>query len=219
MLGLWWRFRAVGLKLGVQSRLRGRDKDLPALLLAFGHDLVAVFGPDPFASRGWARHDAVGIFPVLFCRRGVPLILLVLLTSIVDVALDDVDVWPLFPHGIHDLGGRVPGVGHLLQSIGLFLGHLSQGGMCAEILGGAMVMLLVFGFHPPEVIFQDSHDHERASHEPTIATFALPLGVGDVSTIFVMTSTVAFEPEPIDARARDDDGVALMSCPGLDMVH
>ncbi len=34
-----------------------------------------------------------------------------------------------------------------------------------------------------------------------------------------MTSTVAFEPEPIDARARDDDGVALMSCPGLDMVH
>lgn len=82
-----------------------------------------------------------------------------------------------------------------------------------------MVMGVTFGLHLPEVFFHDSNDHEGASHQSTIATFALPLRVGDVPTVLVMTSTIAFEPESIRTRARDDDGVALMSCPGFDMVH
>lgn len=119
-----------GLRLG----LRVGHKHLLTLLLALGYQLFPCFSPDPLTGRCWAGHQAIGVFPRLCLFRrwstAVALVLLVFLSRIVDVALDEVDVGPLSLQGIHDFSGGTSGFGPLFQMVHLLLCHFAEGGMC-----------------------------------------------------------------------------------------
>ena len=204
---LVWELRLGGVfELWVEGWWRVWHEYLSALLFTLGYYFIACFGPDPFPC--WCRtgYHAVGILPVLvgFWRgwsTAVALVLFVLFACVVDVAFHDIDGRILRLQCIHDLGGGVSSFCHLFQIAHLLFGHFAQGRVSGEILGRFVIVLLFLGFHLPNIVFQDSNDHEGASHEAAVSSLAFPLLISDVASVLVLTTPVAFEPQTIGTRA------------------
>lgn len=75
-------------------------------------------------------------------------------------------------------------------------------------------MLWNLRLYPPNTVFTYDCQHlERTPQQSTITTLTLPLRGFKVSSILVLAPPVALEPKSVEARAGNDNCVALMSGP------
>lgn len=79
----------------------------------------------------------------------------------------------------------------------LFLSHFPKGWVRGQVFRSFMVVCLDLRLQFPDVVLENCHDHEGATHQTTVPALALALLVGDMSSIFVFAATVALQPEAV----------------------
>ena len=210
----------AGLEGGIERSLfQGRTAS-SALVLSW----VFSFGnPFPAPVWGWAGKGAIRVtdFLLLFGRVSVlrcdlcHLFLgFVFLARVVNVSGEDFDAGPDALQFFERLGGAVAGLGHLIDFRALLLCQSSQCRMLAEVFRRTMVVLRILSRDFPYPVFPHHGQHaERAAKQAAVTSFPFPLLGRQVPPVFILTPSVAFQPEAVETRAGDDDCIPLLGGP------
>lgn len=138
----------------------------------------------------------------------------VFFSRIVDISREDFYPRPYSLELFQCLCRAVACLRHLIDLYALLLGQSSQSRMLTQVFRRAMVMFRILSRNLPNSILPYNGQHsKRAAEQSTVTPFPFPLLRRQVPAVLILAPSVTFQPQPVEARACNDDSIPLLGGP------